>query len=75
LRKAVLLASQTLHQTHLQPVQLGLHGLQVKIRLGILSNADGGFHQGKVIIALHQGRKILQGRGVLVNRPAHRLDL
>lgn len=67
--QAVFLTSQTLHQTHLQPVQIGLHGLQVKIRLGILGNADGRFHQGKVIVALHQGRKILQGRGVLVNRP------
>ena len=72
LAQAVALTRQTLGEPHLQPVEFGHHALQIQIGLGILRDADGRFHQRKVVIALHQRSKVLQGRGVLINRPAHK---
>ena len=40
------------------------HLLDVQTREFILRQADGGFQQGKIVVALHQGGEIVQRRGL-----------
>ena len=51
--------------TKLKSVDLVEHLLDVHLRELVLRQADGGFHQGKLVIALHQGGEVIQGRGQL----------
>ncbi|MNV62592.1 hypothetical protein D3C71_1551430 [compost metagenome] len=55
-------ALEMARQAHLHLVDIREHGLDIELGEFVLCNADGGFHQGQMLIALHQGGKVLQRR-------------
>ena len=45
-----------------QLVDVAQHLLHIEVRVFVLRNADGGFEQRKVVVALHQRAEVLEGR-------------